>query len=84
MTGKEFRALYKQAGYTAKDLAEELGVSAETVRRCHRSSAVPNVYVFAVSWLVVQPTFASVVVAVKRTRDALLGSRKIARPAKPR
>lgn len=71
MTGREFRETYKRLGYQAGEVAAELGVSYETIRRVQRAKRVPRLYALAISWLQVQPHFAGIVLAVKRVRNQL-------------
>lgn len=71
MTGDEFRDTYKKLGYQAAEIAEEFGVSYETIRRVQRAKRVPNIYALALCWLTVQPSFAGIVLAIKRAREQL-------------
>ena len=73
MTGDEFRETYKRLGYQAAEIAAELGVSYETIRRVQRAKRVPRIYALALSWLTVQPSFAGIVLAIKRARVQLGG-----------
>lgn len=71
MTGAQFRAHYKALGYQRHEIAEELGVSGETIRCVCKRRKVPRIYALAMCWLIAYPGLMAATVAVARARETL-------------